>query len=601
MAESMQGMKRTCRCAELDDNMVGKQLTLMGWCHKQRDLGGLVFITLRDRSGEVQLLIDETSSQEVQQKAAQIRSEYVVAATGILRKRESANPNMKTGQVELLVSELRVLSESQTPPFYIEENIDTKESLRLKYRYLDLRRPDMQSKMMLRHRITKLTRDYFDQAGFLEIETPMLIKSTPEGARDYLVPSRVFPGRFFALPQSPQLYKQLLMLSGYDRYMQIARCFRDEDLRADRQPEFTQIDLEMAFVDMEDVISVNEGYLKRLFSEVMDIEIELPLPRITWQEAMERYGSDKPDLRIGMELKDISDLVADSPFKVFADAISNGGSVRMIAVPGGSSLSRKEIDSLGEYVKTYRAKGLAWLTVEEKPRGSILKFVDTDLVQQLAERAGAIAGDLLLIVADKNEVVYDALGQLRCEVARRMNMYQPDDYRLLWVTDFPLLEHDEEAGRYVAMHHPFTSPKHEDIALLETDPGAVRAQAYDIILNGTELGGGSIRIHDQQLQQKMFSLLGFTDKQAWSRFGYLLEAFKYGVPPHGGLAFGLDRLVMLLTDSESIRDVIAFPKVQNSSCLMTDAPGDVDEAQLEELGLILSQLTKQAAEGSEEN
>jgi aspartyl-tRNA synthetase len=391
--------------------MVGKQLTLMGWCHKQRDLGGLVFITLRDRSGEVQLLIDETSSQEVQQKAAQIRSEYVVAATGTLRKRESANPNMKTGQVELLVSELRVLSESQTPPFYIEENIDTKESLRLKYRYLDLRRPDMQSKMMLRHRITKLTRDYFDQAGFLEIETPMLIKSTPEGARDYLVPSRVFPGRFFALPQSPQLYKQLLMLSGYDRYMQIARCFRDEDLRADRQPEFTQIDLEMAFVDMEDVISVNEGYLKRLFSEVMDIEIELPLPRITWQEAMERYGSDKPDLRIGMELKDISDLVADSPFKVFADAISNGGSVRMIAVPGGSSLSRKEIDSLGEYVKTSRAKGLAWLTVEEKPRGSILKFVDTDLVQQLAERAGAIAGDLLLIVADKNEVVYDALGQ----------------------------------------------------------------------------------------------------------------------------------------------------------------------------------------------
>lgn len=589
MAEAMQGMKRTCRCAELEESRIGQTLTLMGWCHKQRDLGGLVFITLRDRSGEIQLIIDETSPEHVQHKAAEIRSEYVVAATGTLRTREAANLNMKTGTVELLVSELRILSESMTPPFYIEEGIDTNEALRLKYRYLDLRRPDMQQKMMLRHRITKLARDYFDQAGFLEIETPMLIKSTPEGARDYLVPSRVFPGRFFALPQSPQLYKQLLMLSGYDRYMQIARCFRDEDLRADRQPEFTQIDLEMAFVDMEDVIAVNEGFLKSLFRDIMQIDLKLPLPRLCYDEAMRRFGSDKPDLRFGMELADVSDLAEAVPFKAFSDAIENGGSVRLIAVPGGSSMSRKEIDSLGEYVKTYRAKGLAWLTVEENPRGSILKFVDTDVVQRFAERAQASAGDLLLLVADRDEVVLDALGQLRCEVARRRKLFAPDDYKLLWVTDFPLLEKDEEAGRFAAKHHPFTSPLDEDLALLESDPGAVRAKAYDIILNGTELGGGSIRIHDQELQKRMFRLLGFSEEQAWRRFGYLLEAFKYGVPPHGGLAFGLDRLVMLLTGSDSIREVIAFPKVQNSSCLMTEAPGDVDEAQLEELGLSLTQ------------
>ena len=588
MAEIMQGLKRTTRCAELTDDMLGQTLTLMGWCHKQRDLGGLVFITLRDRSGEIQLLIDESCPAEVREKATKVRSEFVLAVQGRLQKRAAANPNMKTGDVELLVSELRILSEAQTPPFYIEENVNANEALRLKYRYLDLRRPDMQEKLYLRHRITKLTRDYYDQAGFYEIETPILIKSTPEGARDYLVPSRVFQGQFFALPQSPQLYKQLLMLAGYDRYMQIARCFRDEDLRADRQPEFTQIDLEMAFVDVEDVIAINEGFLKRLFSEIMGVDIQLPLPRMTFAEAMSRYGSDKPDIRFGMELKDVSDLLAESPFQAFSGAIAAGGSVQLIAVPGGSSMSRKEIDSLGEYVKTYRAKGLAWLTVEDTPRGSITKFVTPELVAALAERAGALAGDLLLLVADQTKIVQEALGQLRCEVARRTKLVQADDYKLLWVTEFPLLEYDAEEDRYVAMHHPFTSPMDEDLMMLATNPAAVRAKAYDIVLNGTELGGGSIRIHDQELQQKMFSLLGFTEEQAWSRFGYLLEAFQYGVPPHGGLAFGLDRLVMLLTDSDSIRDVIAFPKIANSSCPMTDAPSVVDQKQLDELGLAIA-------------
>lgn len=587
MAEIMQGLKRTSRCAEITTEMLGQDITLMGWCHKQRDLGGLVFITLRDRSGEIQLLIDENSPAEVREKATKVRSEYVLAVRGRLQKRAAANPAMKTGDVEVQVMELRILSESQTPPFYIEENVNANEALRLKYRYLDLRRPDMQDKLKLRHRITKLTRDYYDTEGFYEIETPILIKSTPEGARDYLVPSRVFQGRFFALPQSPQLYKQLLMLAGYDRYMQIARCFRDEDLRADRQPEFTQIDLEMAFVDVDDVIAINEGFLRRLFAEVMDFEVQLPLPRMTYEEAMRRYGSDKPDIRFGLELKDISDLVADSPFKAFADAVASGGSVQLIAVPGGSAFSRKEIDSLGEYVKTYRAKGLAWLTVEDTPRGSITKFVTPELVVAMAERAQASAGDLLLIVADKLPVVQDALGNLRCEIARRTQLVRPDDFKLLWVTEFPLLEFDEEEQRYVAKHHPFTSPMDEDLMLLATDPGAVRAKAYDIVLNGTEIGGGSIRIHDQDLQKKMFSLLGFTEEQAWNRFGYLLEAFQYGVPPHGGLAFGLDRLVMLLTDSDSIRDVIAFPKIANSSCPMTDAPGTVDQKQLDELGLAI--------------
>ena len=597
MAEYMQGMKRSSRCCEIDLSAIGQEFTLMGWCHKQRDMGGLVFITLRDRSGEIQLLIDDSCPAEAREKAAKVRSEFVIAARGILQKRSSPNPNMPTGEYELLVQELRILSESQTPPFYIEENVGANETLRLKYRYLDLRRPDMQRKLILRHRISKIARDYFDQAGFLDIETPMLTKSTPEGARDYLVPSRVYPGRFFALPQSPQLFKQLLMLSGYDRYMQIARCFRDEDLRADRQPEFTQIDLEMAFVDSEDVISVNEGFLQLLFREVMQVEINLPLPRLTYAEAMHRFGSDKPDLRFGMELCDISDLVGESEFKTFSDAVAGGGSIRLICVPGGSTMSRKEIDSLTEYIKTYRAKGMAWLTAEPVPRGSILKFLTPDLTQAIIERAEAANGDLMLIVADNNKVVYDSLGQLRCEVARRRGLIKPDDWQLLWVTEFPLLEYNEENGRYVAMHHPFTSPMDEDLALLDSDPAQVRAKAYDIILNGTELGGGSIRIHDQALQQQMFSLLGFTKEQAWSRFGFLLEAFQYGVPPHGGLAYGLDRIVMLLTGSESIRDVIAFPKVQTSSCLMTNAPDVVDPKQLDELEIAICN----PSEGSTEN
>jgi len=584
----MQGMKRTMRCAELTIENTGEKVTLMGWCHKRRDLGGLTFITLRDRSGEVQLVVTPESTDDVISKASKIRGEFVLACEGTVQKRSAPNPNMKTGELEILVENLRILSEAQTPPFYIEENISANESLRLKYRYLDLRRPDMQKNLMMRHRIAKCARDYFDAEGFLDIETPMLGKSTPEGARDYLVPSRVKKGSFFALPQSPQLYKQLLMLSGYDRYMQVAKCFRDEDLRADRQPEFTQIDLEMAFVDAEDVMLVTEGFLQKVFREVMAVEISLPLPRLTWMDAMNRFGSDKPDMRFGLELKDITEVVRDIPFPVFEDVLSKKGSIRAICVPDGASMTRKEIDALAEVAKTYQAKGLAWLVPSAVPRGSFLKFLAPDQIAAIAEKAGADDNDLILIVSDKDSVVFSALGALRCEVAKNFSLIPENTFNLIWVTEFPLLEYSEENGRYVAMHHPFTGPMDEDLGLLETDPGLVRAKAYDIILNGTELGGGSIRIHDQTLQKKMFSLLGFTDEQAYEQFGFLLDAFSFGVPPHGGLAFGLDRMVMLMTGSKSIRDVIAFPKVQNSSDLMTEAPAPVADNQLDELGISIT-------------
>lgn len=582
MAESISGLKRSARCTEIDLNAIGQEFVLMGWCHKQRDMGGLVFITLRDRSGEMQLVIDDESPQEARQAAVKVRSEYVLAARGKLRKRSSPNPSMPTGEYELHVEELRILGESQTPPFYIEENLNAAESLRLKYRYLDLRRPDMQRNLILRHRIASLTRRFFEEQGFLEIETPMLTRSTPEGARDYLVPSRVFPGQFFALPQSPQLFKQLLMLAGYDRYMQIARCFRDEDLRVDRQPEFSQIDLEMAFVDAEDVYAVNEAYLQTLMHEILGLEITLPLPRLTYAEAMRRFGSDKPDLRYGVEIVDFSAVAGQGDFAVFQDTLAAGGVIRGIVVPGGATWSRREIDALSAIARTYRAKGLSWLTVEEPARGSLAKFYAPRV---FAEVAGAAQGDLLLLVADQEEVASIALGQLRQEVARRLNLIPAGSHKLVWVTEFPLLEYDPQARRYVAIHHPFTSPMDEDLALLDSDPGKVRAKAYDVVLDGTELGGGSIRIHDPELQQRIFDLLGMNRDEAWRRFGFLLEAFRYGVPPHGGIAYGLDRMTMLLGGCASIRDVIAFPKVQTSACLMTQAPDQVDVEQLTELGI----------------
>jgi len=588
MAETIKGLKRTHRCTELSAADIGKTVTVMGWTQRHRNLGGLIFVDLRDRSGIVQIVFSETETDsELFRKAASIRHEDVLAVVGKVRRRapEALNPRMKTGEIEILATELRILSRSDDLPVQIEENSNVNEATRLKYRYLDLRRPDMQANLMLRHRVAKITRDYFDENGFLEIETPMLIKSSPEGARDYLVPSRVHPGKFYALPQSPQLFKQLLMVAGYDRYMQIVKCFRDEDLRADRQPEFTQIDLEMSFVDVEDVIAVNEGFLKRVFKEALGVDVETPFMRITYREAMERFGSDKPDLRFGLELVNVSDIVENCGFKVFADTVKAGGSVRALNAPGcGTKFSRKEIDSFSEVVKTYKAKGLAWIAVEDGGvRSPISKFLTEDEIESLIERTKAKPGDLICFVADKDEIALTSMGALRLEIARRLDLIPRNVYKFLWVTEFPLLEFDEEENRWVAKHHPFTSPMDEDIELLDTDPGRVRAKAYDIVLNGTELGGGSIRIHMSEIQQKMFKLLGLTEEEAQAKFGYLLEAFKYGVPPHGGLAYGFDRLVMLMAGANNIRDVIAFPKVQNASDLMTNAPDYVDEKQLKEL------------------
>ena len=589
MAESMKGLHRSHRCTEVSSANIGEKVTVMGWVQKRRNLGSLIFIDLRDRSGLLQIVFDEESvGAEGFAKAGTLRSEYVVAVEGTVQKRSAAvNENLKTGDIEVIATSLRILSESQTPPFAIEENSQTKEDIRLKYRYLDLRRPDIQKNLMLKSRVLGLMRQFMANEGFLEIETPILCKSTPEGARDYLVPSRVHPGNFYALPQSPQLFKQLLMCSGYDRYIQIVKCFRDEDLRADRQPEFTQIDMELAFVDVDDVIDVNERLLAHLFKEVLGVEVQLPIQRMTWKEAMNRFGSDKPDLRFGMELVDVSETVKDTEFVVFKGALENGGSVRGINAKGQGAMPRKKIDKLVEFAKGYGAKGLAYIAIHEDGswKSSFSKFMTEEQMEALIKAMDGQAGDLLLFAADRNKIVWNVLGALRLELAEQMGLLDKNEYRFVWITEFPLLEWSDEENRFTAMHHPFTMPMDEDLPLLDTDPGAVRAKAYDIVLNGTEIGGGSVRIHQNDVQEKMFEMLGFTKEQAHERFGFLLDAFKYGVPPHAGLAYGLDRLVMLMAKEDSIRDVIAFPKVKDASCLMTEAPSPVDAVQLEELGL----------------
>ncbi|MGH4051376.1 MAG: aspartate--tRNA ligase [Clostridium sp.] len=591
MAEALDGLKRTNMCGDLRESHISNIVTVMGWVQRKRNLGGLVFIDLRDRTGLLQVVFGEEINKAAFEKADLAKPEYCIAVTGQLIKRQSPNESMPTGLVEVKGENIKILSESETPPIYIKEGLDASENIRLKYRYLDLRRPDMQKIFMIRHKTSKIVRNFLDENGFLEIETPMLTKSTPEGARDYLVPSRNYQGMFYALPQSPQLFKQLLMVSGYDKYYQIARCFRDEDLRANRQPEFTQIDIEMSFVEEDDVIAVNEALIKKVFKEVVDEDVKLPIKRITYKEAMDKYGSDKPDLRFGMEIKDITSDVAHSQFVVFKTAIDNGGSVRAIKVDNAADMGRKKLDKLGEFVKTYRAKGLAWIACKEDGiKSPIAKFFSEDELQTILNKVDAKTGDLVLIIADKDSVVLQSLGALRLQVAKDLEILSGSkEFNFVWVTQFPLLDYSEEENRYVAAHHPFTMPMDEDLQYLESDPGRVRAKAYDIVLNGEELGGGSIRIHNSELQETMFKVLGFTREKAWERFGFLLEAFKYGPPPHGGLAFGLDRIVMFLAGTENIKDVIAFPKNQNAYCPMSEAPNMVDDKQLRELGIMKSE------------
>ena len=589
MADTMEGIRRSHRCAEITAQQSGESVTLMGWVNKRRNLGSLIFIDLRDRSGIIQLVFDEDNiGKEGFEKAASLRNEYVIAVDGLIQMREGAvNKDLKTGDIEVKVLELRILSQALTPPFPIEEGIQTKDELRLKYRYLDLRRPDLQEKIMFRSRVAKSVRDFMYEEGFIEIETPMLCKSTPEGARDYLVPSRVHQGSFYALPQSPQIYKQLLMCSGFDRYFQIVKCFRDEDLRADRQPEFTQIDMEFSFATSEEVMELNERLIAHVFKECLDIDVPLPIEQMTWTEAMDRFGTDKPDTRFAMELRDISDIAESCDFGVFKNAAANGGSVRGINVKGQAAMPRKKIDSLVSYVKDYGAKGLAWLGLNEDGsyKSSFAKFMKEEEIEAIKDELGAEKGDLLLFAAGADKEVFAPLGALRLYLADELGLIDEDKFNFLWVTDFPLFEYSEEEGRYVAMHHPFTQPFECDIKYLDSQPEKARAKAYDIVLNGTELGGGSERIYDPEVQEKMFEALGFTKEEAYERFGFLIDAFKYGVPPHAGLAYGFDRMVMLMTKSDSIRDVIAFPKVKDASCLMTQAPGQVEEEQLEELGI----------------
>lgn len=592
MSESMKGLKRSHRCTEVSNELLGSEVTVMGWVQRRRNLGAIIFVDLRDRSGLLQLIFDANDmSAEDFDKAYSLRSEFVIAAQGVVEKRSDVNEALKTGDIEVRVKTLRVLSEAETPPFPIEAGINTREELRLQYRYLDLRRPDMQKNLITRSKIANLSRFFMDKEGFIEVETPMLTKSTPEGARDYLVPSRVHPGSFYALPQSPQLFKQLLMCAGYDRYFQIARCFRDEDLRADRQPDFTQMDMEFSFVDEETVMDVNERLLAYLFKEILDIDVPLPIQRMPYKEAMERFGSDKPDIRFGMELHNVSDIVKNCGFGVFAGAVADGGSVRGINVSGQGNMPRKKIDALVDMAKGMGAKGLAYIGVNTAEDGShkcsFAKFMQPEELEALIKALDGKPGDLLLFAADKDNIVFNVLGALRLHMADELKLTRKDDFKFVWITEFPLLEWSEEEGRYMAMHHPFTMPMEEDIPMLDTDPGKVRARAYDITLNGNEIGGGSIRIHMSDLQEKMFEVLGFTKESAHARFGFLLDAFKYGVPPHGGLAYGLDRLAMLMCGADTIREVIAFPKNKDAVCLMTNAPDEVDAKQLDELHLLI--------------